>query len=113
MDAPVAEDARSGAIVGTWLTEDGSSRVAIAATKGADGGTLYAGTVNLDNPIEAWPRDIYEQPFWSPPRSPRHPSRDSPLHATRRDGADDVPRTHKGGSGMTALVLAAALAARI
>lgn len=25
----------------------------------------------LDNPIEAWPREVYEQPFWSPPRSPR------------------------------------------
>lgn len=25
----------------------------------------------LDNPIEAWPREVYEQSFWSPPRSPR------------------------------------------
>lgn len=26
----------------------------------------------LDNPIEAWPRAVYEQPFWSPPRAPRY-----------------------------------------
>ncbi len=40
-----AGSAPADAIVGTWLTEDGSSKVAVAATKGADGGTLYAGTV--------------------------------------------------------------------
>ena len=40
-----ANAAAPDAIVGTWLTEDGSSKVAVAATKGADGGTVYAGTV--------------------------------------------------------------------
>jgi uncharacterized protein (DUF2147 family) len=38
------------ALVGTWLTEDGSSRVVIAAGQGADGGTVYAGKV-------AWLKD--------------------------------------------------------
>ena len=38
--------APSDAILGTWLTEDGSSRVDIAAARGADGATVYAGRVS-------------------------------------------------------------------
>ena len=54
------------AIVGTWLTEDGSSRVDIAAAKGADDATVYAGTVS-------WLRD---------------PTRDGkPLHDANNDDA--------------------------
>jgi len=34
------------AIVGTWLTEDGSSKVDIAASKRADGATVYSGRVS-------------------------------------------------------------------
>jgi uncharacterized protein (DUF2147 family) len=33
------------AIVGTWLTDDGASKVTIAATRGADGGSVYSGKV--------------------------------------------------------------------
>lgn len=40
-----ASAAAPDAIVGTWLTEDGSSKVTVAATTGADGGTVYTGTV--------------------------------------------------------------------
>jgi hypothetical protein len=46
--SPLAGNAAAppDAIVGTWLTEDGSSRVDIAATRGADGATVYAGRVS-------------------------------------------------------------------
>jgi len=33
------------AIVGTWLTEDGASKVDVSASKVADGSTVYAGKV--------------------------------------------------------------------
>lgn len=42
---PSALAAPPDAIVGNWLTEDGSSRVAIAAAKAADGSTAYAGRI--------------------------------------------------------------------
>jgi uncharacterized protein (DUF2147 family) len=34
------------AIVGTWLTEDGGSKVDVAASKAADGSTSYSGRVS-------------------------------------------------------------------
>jgi uncharacterized protein (DUF2147 family) len=43
---PAANATAPDAIVGTWLTEDGSSRVDIAATRGADNATVYAGRVS-------------------------------------------------------------------
>ena len=44
---PMASSAASAAdaIVGTWLTDDGDSKVEIAAAKGADGGAVYSGRV--------------------------------------------------------------------
>ena len=33
------------AIVGTWLTDDGASKVEVSATKSADGSSVYAGKV--------------------------------------------------------------------
>ena len=39
--APAAEDA----ILGTWLTENGDSKVAISSRRADDGGTLYSGEV--------------------------------------------------------------------
>lgn len=38
--------AQGDAIVGNWLTEDGSSRVEIAATTAPDGGAVYSGKVS-------------------------------------------------------------------
>jgi len=44
---PVAGQAAApqDAIVGTWLTADGASRVEVSATKAADGSSVYAGKV--------------------------------------------------------------------
>lgn len=43
---PVAVAATAAdAIVGTWLTEDGDSRVEITAARAADGSSLYSGKV--------------------------------------------------------------------
>jgi uncharacterized protein (DUF2147 family) len=33
------------AIVGTWLTEDGGSKVEVSATRASDGGSVYSGKV--------------------------------------------------------------------
>ena len=39
-------------IVGTWLTEDGGSKVDVVASKAADGGTSYSGRVSwLKDPM--------------------------------------------------------------
>lgn len=44
---PVAGAAATApdAIVGTWLTDDGASKIEIVAAKGPDGGTVYNGRV--------------------------------------------------------------------
>jgi len=45
---PVAGQAATpqDAIVGTWLTDDGASKVDVSATKAADGSSVYAGKVS-------------------------------------------------------------------
>ena len=46
--------AAQDAILGTWLTEDGDSKVEIAATEAADGSRVYAGRVVwLEQPTRA------------------------------------------------------------
>jgi hypothetical protein len=42
---PPATAASGDAIVGTWLTDDGASRVEVAATQAADGSAVYNGKV--------------------------------------------------------------------
>jgi uncharacterized protein (DUF2147 family) len=42
---PPAQAAGADAIVGTWLTEDGASKVEVGAARTPDGGTVYNGKV--------------------------------------------------------------------
>lgn len=43
--APALQAAAADAILGTWLTDDGDSKVDISAAKAADGSTVYGGKV--------------------------------------------------------------------
>jgi len=42
---PALAAAPADTIVGTWLTDDGASKVAVRAAKAADGSTVYDGTI--------------------------------------------------------------------
>jgi len=42
---PALQAAGPDAIVGTWLTDDGASKVEVSATKAVDGSTVYAGKI--------------------------------------------------------------------
>jgi uncharacterized protein (DUF2147 family) len=43
---PAAAAAAPDAILGTWLTDDGASKVEVSATKAADGSSVYSGKIS-------------------------------------------------------------------
>jgi uncharacterized protein (DUF2147 family) len=49
---PTARAAAPDAILGTWLTDDGASKVEVSAARAADGATVYAGKISwLKEPL--------------------------------------------------------------